>query len=111
MKAQVIVVALIVASITALTFVIALHTHSGALAPLLWWLSFGAFLPFGIGAACGLTNSKHVVVIVTIFMVLVVAPDGVLPLSRALVPIGMGVLLGSWARSARHEESHEPPSA
>ncbi len=111
MKAQLPVIALIVASLTALTFVIAVHTHSGALAPLLWWVSFGGFLPFGIGAACGLTNSKHVAVIVTILLVLVVAPDGLLPLTRALVPIGMGVLLGSWARAARHEGNDARPSA
>jgi hypothetical protein len=111
MKAQVVVIALLVASLTGLTALVAVHTHSGALGPVLWWLSYAGFLPFGVGAACGLTKSHHLVVLVTIVLVLVVAPDGVLALCRALVPVGVGMLLGRWARIGLREEHRERPAA
>lgn len=95
MKAQAFVIALITMSLSLILAAVAHHTPSGALVTVMDWLSFWAFLPFGLAVGCGVTNSKPLLIATTVVTVLIVAPRGIPTLSRALAPIGAGLLIGT----------------
>lgn len=111
MKPQAFVLALIAVSLMLILTPIVDRTDSGLLRDVVHWLSFGAFVPFGLAFGSSMTKSKALLVTTTVVIVLIAAPRGVQAMSRAVAPLGVGVLIGAGLRSTIKEETHEPPSA
>lgn len=108
MKPQSFVIALIVISTALLIELVAERTSSGALPDLLVWVSFWSYIPFGLATGSAATNSRALLITLSIAVVVIVAPRGMEALSHALAPVGTGVLLGNALRRSVGEPHGQP---
>ena len=90
-------VATIGASIATRGFAIVLH-H----------LSFGSFLPFALATAAAMNNQKGLLIATAGVTVLAIIPCSIQLLAHAVLPIGIGVLLGTGVQRAIRETTEQP---
>jgi hypothetical protein len=85
-------------------------THLRAVEFLLHLAGWGGYLPLAIAIACGITNDRAALIATVIITVLVAIPGSITGVADALVPIGVGIVIGSLLHHAIKEtKDHGEP--